>query len=168
MIRYCTIFALLLLVTAGKCSLNRQSESQQETSKELPVEHKIADESTNQTESNTASQPISHLKNIHDFESLLAQTDKPVAIKFEASWCGPCKQVAPLFQAVAEEYYDRVSFAIINVDDDFAGPICQRYAIRGVPAIIFLNNGKQVSETLVGRFATKDVLINKLKTIFNI
>lgn len=72
--------------------------------------------------------------------------DEPVFVKFGAEWCGPCKGIAPILEELAIEYAGKVKF--INVDIDKT-EIAQKYAIRGVPTMLFIKDG-QVVNTIVG------------------
>jgi thioredoxin 1 len=61
--------------------------------------------------------------------------------KFEASWCGPCKALKPIFENVASKYND-VNFSYIDVDEQFE--IASKYGIRSVPTVVIEKNGKEV------------------------
>ncbi|MEO1641984.1 MAG: thioredoxin [Pseudomonadota bacterium] len=67
----------------------------------------------------------------------------PVVVDFWAEWCGPCKQMAPHLDAVADEMTGEVKIAKINVDDhpNSAG----KYGIRGLPTLILFKNGQAAS-----------------------
>jgi thioredoxin 1 len=68
-------------------------------------------------------------------------------VDFWATWCGPCKIVAPVVEELAKEYEGKVTFAKVNTDEnsDLAG----QYQIRGIPTLMFFKEGKSV-ETVVG------------------
>lgn len=70
-----------------------------------------------------------------------------VVVDFWAAWCGPCRRMAPIFNAVAESETGGVRFA--KVDVDAAGEIAQRYGIRSIPTLLVLRDG-EVVERLVG------------------
>ncbi len=72
--------------------------------------------------------------------------NEPVFVKFSAEWCGPCKMIAPVLEELAVEYEGKVKF--INVDIDKTS-IASKYAIRGVPTMLFIKDG-QVVNTIVG------------------
>jgi thioredoxin 1 len=61
--------------------------------------------------------------------------------KFEASWCGPCKALKPIFENVASKYND-VNFSYVDVDENFE--LASKYGIRSVPTVVIEKNGKEV------------------------
>ena len=95
-----------------------------------------------------------------NYDELVAQ-GKPVVIDFWATWCGPCKKVAPIVEELAGEYADKAIIGKVDVEeqDDLAA----KFGIRNIPTIIFLKGG-QVVDKQVGA-TTKAVLEEKLKAI---
>lgn len=81
------------------------------------------------------------------FDSEVLAADKPVVVDFWAEWCGPCKQVAPTFAALAEELGDKVKIVKLNIDDH---PLsAQRFGVRGLPTFMVFQGG-QVTATHLG------------------
>ena len=81
------------------------------------------------------------IKTISDtsFDAAVLKSDKPVLVDFWATWCGPCKMVAPIFDEVSKEYAGKVTFAKMDVDSNQATPA--RFGIRGIPTLILFKNG---------------------------
>ena len=69
-----------------------------------------------------------------------------VMVDFWATWCGPCKIIAPVIEELAKEYAGKVTFAKVNTDEnpDLAG----RYNIRGIPTLIFFKDGKILDQVV--------------------
>lgn len=70
-----------------------------------------------------------------------------VVMDCTASWCGPCKLVAPLMDQLADEYGDRVT--VVKLDIDKNKPVAKRFGIKSIPAVLFFKQGEQV-DTVIG------------------
>lgn len=81
------------------------------------------------------------------FQELIASSDKPVLVDFWAPWCGPCKQLTPIIDSLAEEMKDKVTIAKINIDEH--PDAAAKYNVRGIPTMIIFKNGA-VADTKVG------------------
>lgn len=75
------------------------------------------------------------------FENII-QSEKPVLIDFFATWCGPCKMLAPVLKEVKDSLGERIT--ILKVDVDKNQELSTRYQVRGVPTMILFQNGKQL------------------------
>lgn len=82
-----------------------------------------------------------------NFESEVLQSDIPVLVDFWASWCGPCKMLAPTISEIASEYEGKVKVGKINIDDDTA--IAIKYGIVSIPTVVLFKNG-EVADKSVG------------------
>lgn len=87
-----------------------------------------------------------HISNEIDFDTLL-QEETLLVIDCTATWCGPCKMVAPLMDRLAEEFVDRAQ--VFKLDLDANPPVAKRFGIRSIPAVMFFKNG-ELMETIVG------------------
>lgn len=76
------------------------------------------------------------------FKTLISSTELPVIVDFWASWCGPCKVMAPHFEHAAEQITD-VQFAKVNTEQ--AQMVSQQFAIRSIPTLIVFKQGKEVA-----------------------
>jgi thioredoxin 1 len=81
------------------------------------------------------------------FEADVLQNDKPVLVDYWAEWCGPCKMVAPVLEAIAEEHGDKLDIVKLNVDENPV--IAQKYGILNIPTLGVFVSGEVVKE-LVG------------------
>ena len=75
-----------------------------------------------------------------NFETEVLGSDKPVLVDFFATWCGPCKMMAPVIEALAEEYSGEVSVGKIDVDEN--GDTAARYGVMSIPTLILFKNGE--------------------------
>ena len=81
-----------------------------------------------------------------EFDTLL-ETESLFVVDCTASWCGPCKLIAPLIDRLAEEYSDRAK--VLKLDLDANQPVAKRFGIRSIPAVMIFKQG-ELAETLVG------------------
>ncbi|MEB3214873.1 MAG: thioredoxin [Nostocales cyanobacterium 94392] len=81
-----------------------------------------------------------------EFETLL-KSENILVVDFTATWCGPCRVVAPLIQQLAQEYPEDIKVVKIDVDQD--KPLAKKYQVRSIPAVLIFKNGELV-ENLVG------------------
>lgn len=75
------------------------------------------------------------------FENII-QSEKPVLIDFFATWCGPCKMLAPVLKEVKDSLGERIT--IIKIDVDKNQQLASKYQVRGVPTMILFQKGKQL------------------------
>lgn len=82
-----------------------------------------------------------------NFDREVLQSELPVLVDFWATWCAPCKAIAPLVDAVADEYVGKVKVGKVNVDENQATP--GKFGVRGIPTLILFKGGAVV-EQIVG------------------
>lgn len=87
---------------------------------------------------------MSNVKELTDaeFETTLQSSDLPVLVDFSATWCQPCKVLAPTIDTVAKEYSGKLS--VFKVDIDASPDAAAHFGIRGVPTVIFFKDGREV------------------------
>jgi thioredoxin 1 len=82
-----------------------------------------------------------------NFEQDVLKSSQPVLVDFWATWCGPCRMMAPTLDTVATEYAGRAKVGKLNVDEH--PEIAGQYGIRSIPTLLLFKNG-QIQEQLVG------------------
>ncbi len=93
------------------------------------------------------------------FDSIIANSDKPVLVDFWATWCGPCRALGPIVEEISEEMADRL--AVYKCDVDSEGDLAQRFRIVSIPTLIIFKGGEPV-HTIVGGMS-KQALVAELE-----
>ena len=87
-----------------------------------------------------------HIKQVTDanFEAEVLKSDVPTLVDFWAIWCGPCKQIAPTVDALANDYKGRLKVAKLDVDHNQI--VAQQYQVRSIPTLLIFKGGKVVGQ----------------------
>ena len=103
------------------------------------------------------------MKHITDaeFDAEVTQATLPVVVDFYATWCGPCRQLAPTMDGLADQYAGKIKFVKVNVDE--SPKLAQQFQVEGIPMLVFLQDGKTAG-TSVGLVAKGD-LIRRLDSL---
>lgn len=81
-----------------------------------------------------------------NFDAEVLKSETPVLVDFTATWCGPCKQIAPLIDQLADEYAGKVK--VVKLDIDEAPNTAVKFGVRGVPTLIVFKAGEAVARQM--------------------
>ena len=78
-----------------------------------------------------------------NFEQEVAQSKEPFLLDFSATWCGPCKMLAPIVERIADENVGKVKVGKLDIDD--SPGVATKFAIKGVPTVVVFKDGKELA-----------------------
>lgn len=97
-----------------------------------------------------------------NFQAEVLESDKPVLVDFWATWCTPCKMIAPIVEEIATEYQGQV--AVGKLDADANQNVLMQYGVMGIPTLILFKSGEPVVR--ITGFQPKDRILSKLTPYF--
>jgi thioredoxin 1 len=91
-----------------------------------------------------------------NWDQEVVKSDKPVLVDFWAPWCGPCRQLAPTIDSLAEKYAGRIKVGKVNTDDN--QDLAVKYGISGIPQVLFFKGGEQPKDKVVGLVPERELV----------
>ena len=84
--------------------------------------------------------------NVNNFEEEVLKAQGKVLVDFWATWCGPCRMLAPTVSAIAEKYAGKVKVCKCDIDENI--PLAEKYGIEVIPTLVVFENGAEVTRNM--------------------
>ncbi len=96
-----------------------------------------------------------------NFDEQVLQSETPVMVDFWATWCVPCRMIAPIVERIAEKYVGKIKVAKLDVDSN--PELAIRYQVMSIPTLLFFKNG-QIVERIIGA-VSEQVIVQKVENL---
>ena len=96
-----------------------------------------------------------------NFSAEVLKSEMPVVVDFWATWCGPCRMIAPIMEELAEKYVGKVKIGKLDVDENQQTAI--KYGVRSIPTVLILKGG-EVIDTVIGA-VPKTIFLDKIQKL---
>ena len=130
-----------LFISCGNSDNNKEAKNQDATASESTTNEKVYVKVMSYSD---------FIKNVWDFEmnanEFAFKGNKPCVIDFYATWCGPCKMVAPIFEKLAKEYDGKVDFYKVDCDQEMK--LASIMQVRNIPMVFFMKSGAQPEKSV--------------------